>query len=51
MVDAYGMWDLDTTLRIAEAIAPSNITFLEEPLPYTDPDQLALVGTVSSPLA
>jgi L-rhamnonate dehydratase len=38
MVDAYGMWDIETTLRIAEAIAPFKVTFLEEPLPPDDLD-------------
>jgi L-alanine-DL-glutamate epimerase-like enolase superfamily enzyme len=38
MVDAYGKWNLETTARAAEAMAPHNLTFLEEPLPPDDLD-------------
>ena len=52
MVDAFCMWDIETTLRIADAIAPFNITFLEEPLPPDDLDGYAeLVKRVSIPIA
>jgi L-rhamnonate dehydratase len=36
MVDAWMEWDMETTLRIAEEIAPFDITFIEEPLPAWD---------------
>jgi L-rhamnonate dehydratase len=38
MIDAFCKWDIETTLKIAEAIAPYDVAFLEEPLP---PDDLA----------
>ncbi len=38
MVDAFARWDLDTAQRVADAIAPHDIAWLEEPLP---PDDLA----------
>lgn len=37
MVDAYGCWNVDTALHVADAIEPYKIAFLEEPLP---PDEL-----------
>lgn len=52
MVDAYGMWDIDTSLRVAEAIAPLDIKFLEEPLPPDDLDgYAALVKRCPLPIA
>ena len=30
-------WDLRTALAVAKAVAPYDLFFLEEPLPYTDP--------------
>ena len=44
MLDAFGRWDLDTTRRVADAIAPHNVTWLEEPLP---PDDFAGYGQLS----
>lgn len=38
MIDAFARWDVDTTLRVAEAIAPYNLAWLEEPLPPDDRD-------------
>lgn len=38
MVDAFARWDVDSTLQVAEAIAPFGITWLEEPLPPSDLD-------------
>lgn len=38
MVDAYGEWNIATAMEVAEAIAPFDIAWLEEPLP---PDDLA----------
>jgi L-rhamnonate dehydratase len=52
MLDAFCMWDVATTVRMAEALAPFDLTFLEEPLP---PDNLdgytGLVKRVSIPIA
>src|SRR5204863_9720509 len=52
MLDAFCMWDVETTVRIAEALRPFNLTFLEEPLPPDDLDGYAtLVQQVSIPIA
>jgi L-rhamnonate dehydratase len=52
MLDAFCMWDIDTTIRLAEALAPLNLNFLEEPLPPDDLDGYAqLVKRVSIPIA
>jgi len=52
MIDAFCMWDIETTIRIAEAIAPYNIAFLEEPLPPDDLDGYAqLAKRVKIPIA
>ncbi len=36
MIDAWMEWDVDTTLEIAERIAPLGIGWIEEPLPADD---------------
>jgi L-rhamnonate dehydratase len=36
MLDAFATWDVDTTLRVADALAPLRIEWLEEPLPPDD---------------
>jgi L-rhamnonate dehydratase len=52
MLDAFCMWDIQTTVRIADALEPFNLTFLEEPLPPDDLDGYAqLVQRVKTPLA
>lgn len=52
MVDAYGCWDINTTLRVADAIQPYKMTFLEEPLPPDDLDgYAALVKKCPIPIA
>ncbi len=38
MFDAFMRWDVETTLRMAEKLAPYDLAWLEEPLP---PDELA----------
>ncbi len=52
MIDAFGRWDVDTALRVADAVAPFNLAWLEEPLP---PDDLAgyerLAATSPVPIA
>lgn len=52
MLDAFCMWDVETTVRMAEALAPFNLTFLEEPLPPDDLDGYAeLVKRITIPIA
>ena len=36
MLDAFARWDLETTLQIANAVAPLGVAWLEEPLPPED---------------
>jgi L-rhamnonate dehydratase len=36
MVDAFARWDLETSLRVADAISPFNVQWLEEPIPPDD---------------
>ncbi|MAD79499.1 MAG: mandelate racemase/muconate lactonizing enzyme family protein [Pirellulaceae bacterium] len=36
MLDAFARWDVETSLRVAELIAPFRVTWLEEPLPPND---------------
>lgn len=36
MLDAWMKWDIDSTLRIAEAIQPFDVGWIEEPLPADD---------------
>jgi galactonate dehydratase len=36
-----GTWTLETALAVAKALEPFDLTFLEEPLPYTDLDGYA----------
>ena len=36
MIDAFARWDLDTSLRVADAIAPYDVNWLEEPIPPDD---------------
>lgn len=36
MLDAFARWDVETALRVADSIAPYNVTWLEEPLPPDD---------------
>ncbi len=50
MVDAFARWDVDTTLRVAERIAPYEIGWLEEPLPPDDEAGYAQV-VAESPVA
>ncbi len=52
MLDAFCMWDIDTTVRMAEALAPFNLQFLEEPIAPDDLDGYAeLVKRVKIPIA
>jgi L-rhamnonate dehydratase len=36
MIDAWMQWDLDSTLAVADACAPCNLAWIEEPLPIDD---------------
>lgn len=52
MLDAFCMWDIETTVRLADVLSPFNLAFLEEPLPPDDLDGYAeLVKRVSIPIA
>ncbi|SPL88266.1 Muconate cycloisomerase [[Actinomadura] parvosata subsp. kistnae] len=42
MVDANQAWDLKQTLRMAARLAPYELTWLEEPMPYTQVDAYAI---------
>jgi len=36
MIDAFGRWDVPSTLAVAEAIEPHQVDWLEEPIPSDD---------------
>jgi L-alanine-DL-glutamate epimerase-like enolase superfamily enzyme len=44
MIDAFARWDVATTLRIAGAIAPYGIAWLEEPIRPDDLDGYAILA-------
>jgi len=45
-------WGLDTALAVAKALEPHNLTFLEEPLHYTNLDgYAALTASTNTPIA
>ncbi len=48
MIDAFARWDLDSTLKVADAIAPHNVAWLEEPLPPDDLDGYEKLAAKSS---
>jgi L-alanine-DL-glutamate epimerase-like enolase superfamily enzyme len=41
MVELHGLWTLPPALRIAEALKPFNIAWLEEPIRYSELDAMA----------
>jgi L-alanine-DL-glutamate epimerase-like enolase superfamily enzyme len=41
MVELHGLWTLPPALRIAEALRPFNVAWLEEPIRYNELDALA----------
>ena len=47
MIDAFARWDIDTSLRVADAIAPYNVDWLEEPLPPDDLEGYAILAEKS----
>jgi L-rhamnonate dehydratase len=52
MLDAFARWDVKTSLRVAELIAPFDVTWLEEPLPPDDlPGYARLVRESPVPIA
>ena len=52
MVELHGLWTLPPALRIAEALKPFNVAWLEEPIRYNELDALAdLARHTSFPIA
>jgi L-rhamnonate dehydratase len=52
MLDAFARWDVETSLRVAELIAPFRVTWLEEPLPPDDlPGYARLMKASPVPIA
>jgi galactonate dehydratase len=52
MVELHGLWTLPPALRIAEALKPYDVAWLEEPIRYNEPDALAdLARHTSIPIA
>ena len=47
MIDAFGRWNVETTLRVADAIAPHHVAWLEEPLPPDELDGYAVLAQKS----
>ncbi|HRX80885.1 MAG TPA: mandelate racemase/muconate lactonizing enzyme family protein [Pirellulaceae bacterium] len=47
MIDAFARWDIDTSLRIADAIAPHDVAWLEEPIQPDDLDGYAVLAEKS----
>ncbi len=52
MVELHGLWTLPPALRIAEALKPFDVAWIEEPIRYNEPEALAeLARHTSIPLA
>jgi L-alanine-DL-glutamate epimerase-like enolase superfamily enzyme len=52
MVELHGLWTLPCAMRIAEALKPYNVAWLEEPIRFNEVDALAeLAGHTSIPIA
>lgn len=47
MIDAFARWDVQTSLRVAEAIAPLDVSWLEEPIQPDDLDGYAQLAEQS----
>lgn len=47
MIDAFARWDIDTSLRVADAIVPYDVAWLEEPIQPNDLDGYALLAAKS----
>lgn len=47
MIDAFARWDIDTSLRVANAIAPHNVDWLEEPIQPDDLEGYAILSKKS----
>jgi galactonate dehydratase len=48
MLDCHGRLNVANSIRLTEALAPFNLTFIEEPVPYERPDWLREVSSRSS---
>ena len=44
MIDAFARWDIDTSLRVADAIASYDVAWLEEPIQPDDLDGYAILA-------
>jgi len=52
MLDCHGRLNVANAIRLAEALEPYDLTFIEEPVPYERPDWLRDVSSrVSTPIA
>lgn len=52
MLDCHGRLNVANSIRLAEALEPYRLTFIEEPVPYERPDWLREVSTrVTTPIA
>lgn len=52
MLDCHGRFNVANSIRLAEALAPYRLTFIEEPVPYERPDWLREVARRSvTPIA
>ncbi|WP_320410486.1 enolase C-terminal domain-like protein [Devosia sp. Root413D1] len=52
MVELHGLWTLPPALRIAEALKPYDVAWLEEPIRYNELDAMAeLARHTSTPIA
>ena len=47
MIDAFARWDIDTSLRVADAIEPYDVAWLEEPIQPDDLDGYATLAEKS----
>ena len=47
MIDAFARWDVDTSLRVADAIAPYDVAWLEEPIQPDDLDGYKILAAKS----
>ncbi|WP_432970605.1 mandelate racemase/muconate lactonizing enzyme family protein [Dactylosporangium sp. CA-233914] len=48
MLDCHGRLNVANAIRLVDALAPYNLTFIEEPVPYERPDWLKAVSSRSS---
>lgn len=48
LLDCHGRLNVSNSIRLAEALEPSKLTFIEEPVPYERPDWLREVARAST---